>query len=68
MKELGIDPEEYETLRQSSEKADAKFKKWMPKSKEEAQRKWKQMVDTPDNYNMLHMFKREGVDVLHEAK
>jgi small subunit ribosomal protein S10 len=68
LEHMGINPAQYQTLKNSERKADKKFQKWMPKTKEEAQRKWQQMANTPDNTTLLEMFKKEGLDVLKEGK
>ena len=68
LEHMGMDPEVYKKLKRSEDKAAAKFEKWVPKTKEEAQRKWKKMVNSPDHTIMLDMFKKEGLDVLKEGK
>lgn len=68
LEHMGIDPVEYKTLKHSADKANKKFEKWIPKTREEAQRKYQQMVNTPDDLTLLDMFKKEGLDVLKEGK
>ncbi|KAF1971873.1 ribosomal protein S10 [Bimuria novae-zelandiae CBS 107.79] len=68
LQHMGINPEEYHALKRSEIKAQEKFDKWIPKTKQDAQRKWQKMVNSPDDLTMLEMFKREGLDVLKEGK
>ncbi|KAL5408248.1 hypothetical protein PMIN03_006615 [Paraphaeosphaeria minitans] len=68
LEHMGIDPAEYKALKTSSKAAEEKLNRWTPKTKEDAQRKWKRMVNAPEDNTLLEMFKREGVDVLVEGK
>lgn len=68
LEHMGLDAAHYKTLKNSEKKADKKFQNWMPKTKDEAQRKWAKMANTPDDLTLLEMFKKEGLDVLKEGK
>jgi len=41
---------------------------WEPKTREEAQQKWKEMQNKPDSLTLLHMYKRAGVEPIKAAK
>lgn len=68
LEHMGLNVAEYKQLRNSERKAAKKFANWEPKTKEEAQRKWKKMQETPDHLNLLELFKREGIEPLKVAK
>jgi small subunit ribosomal protein S10 len=52
----------------SQEKAEERFAEWEPKTREEAQQRWKEMQNTPDHLSLLHMYKRAGVEPIKVAK
>jgi len=58
----------YYSLYHSQRKAEARFEEWEPKTREEAQQRWKEMQNTPDHLTLLHMYKRAGVEPLKVAK
>ena len=68
LEHMGLDVAKYKALRNSEKKAAKKFENWIPKTKEEAQRKWKKMQQTPDDTTLLEMFKREGIEPLKVGK
>ena len=68
LEHMGIDPAEYKAAVKSDNKARAKMEDWVPKTKEEAQRKWRKLASAPDDTTLMDMFKREGVDILKEGK
>lgn len=68
LEHMGLNVEEYKQLRNSERKAAKKFANWEPKTKEEAQRKWKKMQNTPDHLTLLELFKREGIEPLKVGK
>lgn len=68
LEDMGIDPAEYKVLKKSADAAEKRLNRWTPKTKEDALRKYKRMVDAPEDNTLLEMFKREGVDVFAEAK
>jgi small subunit ribosomal protein S10 len=39
-----------------------------PKTREEAEQRWKQMQEKPDHLALLHMYKRAGVEPLKLAE
>jgi small subunit ribosomal protein S10 len=55
-------------LYNSSEIAEQRLAEWEPKTREEAQQKWKEMQDTPDHFTLLHTWKRAGVEPIKVAK
>ncbi|OSS45369.1 hypothetical protein B5807_10369 [Epicoccum nigrum] len=63
-----IDPADYKALWNAQQKAEKRHKQWEPKTREEAQQKWKAMQNTPDDLTMLHMFKRDGLEPIKLAK
>ncbi|KAH3906983.1 hypothetical protein HBI56_113670 [Parastagonospora nodorum] len=65
---MNIDPKKYKELYNSSEKAEQRLAEWEPKTREEAQQKWKEMQDTPDHFTLLHTWKRAGVEPIKVAK
>lgn len=68
LEHMGIDAAEYKQLKVSAKAAQGRFDRWTPKTKAEAQKKWKQLADAPEDITLLEMFKKEGVDVLAEGK
>jgi small subunit ribosomal protein S10 len=68
LEHMGLDAAEYTALKTSAKRAQKKLEKWTPKDKPEAQRKWKQLANAPEDLTLLEMFKKEGVDVLKEGK
>jgi len=52
----------------SQRKAQAKFDRWEPKTREEAQRKWKKLQDTPDHLNLLDLYRQHGIEPIKLAK
>jgi small subunit ribosomal protein S10 len=45
-----------------------RFKEWEPKTREEAQQRWKELQNTPDHLTLLHIYKRSGVEPIKLAK
>jgi hypothetical protein len=45
-----------------------RFKEWEPKTREEAQQRWKEMQNTPDHLTLLHTYRRSGVEPIKVAK
>lgn len=68
LEHMGIDPAQYKSAKKSARKAQERFDKWIPTTKEDAQKKWKKLASTPDDITLLEMFKKEGLDVLKEGK
>ncbi|KAF2128437.1 30S ribosomal protein-like protein S10 [Dothidotthia symphoricarpi CBS 119687] len=66
--DMGIDPKQYKALWNSQQKADERFAQWEPKTREEAQQRWKDLQKTPDHLTLLHMYKRAGVEPIKLAK
>lgn len=55
-------------LWKSQQAAEQRFAEWEPKTREEAQQKWKELQNTPDHLGLLHMYKRAGVEPIKIAK
>ncbi|KAF2028450.1 30S ribosomal protein-like protein S10 [Setomelanomma holmii] len=68
LQDMGLDPKEYKALWQSQRKAEQAFEEWEPKTREEAQQRWKEAQDTPDHLTLLHLYKRAGVEPIKVAK
>ncbi|KAH7378500.1 hypothetical protein DE146DRAFT_759043 [Phaeosphaeria sp. MPI-PUGE-AT-0046c] len=68
LEDMGLDPKEYKALWKSQQAAEQRFAEWEPKTREEAQQKWKEMQNTPDHLALLHMYKRAGVEPIKIAK
>ena len=56
------------SLYHSQREAEKRFEAWEPKTREEAQQRWKEMQSTPDHLTLLHMYKRAGVEPIKLAK
>jgi small subunit ribosomal protein S10 len=50
------------------EKAQAGSAEWEPKTREEAQQKWKELQNTPDHLTLLSIYKGIGVKPIKTAK
>ncbi|KAH8724707.1 hypothetical protein GQ44DRAFT_708138 [Phaeosphaeriaceae sp. PMI808] len=68
LQHMGIDPKEYKTLWKSQQESEKRFKENEPKTREEAQKLWKEMQTTPDHNTLLHIYKRAGVEPIKLAK
>jgi small subunit ribosomal protein S10 len=68
LEKMGLDPVEYKELWNSQKKAQKATAKREPKTREEAQKLWKQMQSTPDDLTLLRMYKRGGVEPIQLAK
>ncbi|KAH7074398.1 hypothetical protein BKA63DRAFT_443366 [Paraphoma chrysanthemicola] len=68
LQNMGLDPAEYKALWQSQQKAEQDFAEWEPKTREEAQQRWKELQNTPDHLSLLHIYKRAGVEPIKVAK
>lgn len=55
-------------LMKSQKEAEERFAQWEPKDRADADRKWKEMQDTPDHLTLLQMYKREGIEPIKLAK
>jgi small subunit ribosomal protein S10 len=55
-------------LWKSQQRIERDFKKWEPKTADEARKRWKEAQDTPDHTTLLHMYKRAGVEPIKLAK
>jgi small subunit ribosomal protein S10 len=55
-------------LWESQQAAQKRFDEWEPKTREEAQQRWKEMQDTPDHLALLRVYKRAGVEPIKLAK
>ncbi|KAH6622473.1 hypothetical protein C7974DRAFT_398359 [Boeremia exigua] len=67
-KGFDIDPAEYKALFNSQKKAAKRAAKWEPKTREEAQQKWKELQSAPDDLTLLRVFKRSGIEPLKLAE
>jgi small subunit ribosomal protein S10 len=52
----------------SQVKGEKQFEEWEPKTREEAQQKWKEMQNTPDDLTLLRIYKRAGAEPIKIAK
>ncbi|KAF2631328.1 hypothetical protein BU25DRAFT_361438 [Macroventuria anomochaeta] len=68
LQDMNLDPGEYKALWNSQKKAAKRAAKWEPKTREEAQQKWKAMQSTPDDLTLLRAYKRAGVEPIKIAK
>lgn len=68
LQDMGFDPDEFKKLWHSQQRANERLAEWEPQTREEAQKKWKEMQDTPDHLTLLHMYKRAGVEPIKVAK
>lgn len=68
LEKMGLDPLEYKELWNSQRKAQKAATRREPKTREEAQKLWKQMQSTPDDLTLLRMYKRGGVEPIQQAK
>jgi small subunit ribosomal protein S10 len=68
LQDMDIDPVEYKILYNSRKKADKESAKWEPKTREEAQKLWKEMQSKPDNLTLLRTYKSSGVEPIKLAK
>lgn len=68
LEKMGLDPAEYKELWNSQRKAQKATAKREPKTREEAQKLWKQMQSTPDDLTLLGTYKRGGVEPIQLAK
>jgi small subunit ribosomal protein S10 len=68
MQDMGIDAVEYKRLWKSQQAAEKRFEEWEPKTRSEAEQRWKEMQNKPDHLTLLHMYKRAGVEPIKLAK
>ncbi|KNG52568.1 30s ribosomal protein s10 protein [Stemphylium lycopersici] len=68
LEDLGLDPQEYKTLYASQQKVNKRQQEREPKTREEAQRQWKELQNTPDHLGLLKVYKRAGVEPIKAAK
>ncbi|KAF1851120.1 30S ribosomal protein-like protein S10 [Cucurbitaria berberidis CBS 394.84] len=68
LQDMGLDPNEYKRLWKSQQAANERLEAWEPRTREEAQQRWKDMQNTPDHLTLLHMYKRAGVEPIKVAK
>lgn len=66
--DMNIDSAEYKALWNSQKKAAKRAAKWEPKTREEAQQKWKELQSGPDDLTLLRTYKRAGVEPIKLAK
>ncbi|KAL6704656.1 mitochondrial 37S ribosomal protein rsm10 [Coniothyrium glycines] len=63
-----LDEKEYKSLWKSEQAAKKRWEEWEPRTREDAERKWKELQNTPDHFSLLHMYKRAGVEPIKLAK
>ncbi|KAF2012667.1 ribosomal protein S10 [Aaosphaeria arxii CBS 175.79] len=68
LEKMGINPDEYKMLWKSHQLAERRSKKREPKSKEESEKRWKELQDSPDHNTLLHAYKRAGIEPIKLAK
>ncbi|EMD92585.1 hypothetical protein COCC4DRAFT_30794 [Bipolaris maydis ATCC 48331] len=68
LEDMGIDVEEFKTLYASQQKVNKRQQQREPKTREEAQRQWKELQNTPDHLGLLKVYKRAGVEPIKLAK
>ncbi|KAF1915706.1 hypothetical protein BDU57DRAFT_577544 [Ampelomyces quisqualis] len=68
LQDMGLDPKEYKALYKSQQEVEERWQKNEPKTREEAQRRWKEMQNTPDHLTLLNMYKAKGVEPIQLAK
>ncbi|USP78598.1 30s ribosomal protein s10 protein [Curvularia clavata] len=68
LEDMGIDPQEYKTLYASQQKVNKRQQQREPKTREEAQRQWKELQNTPDHLGLLKVYKRAGIEPIKLAK
>ncbi|EOA89153.1 uncharacterized protein SETTUDRAFT_167728 [Exserohilum turcica Et28A] len=65
---MGIDPQEYKTLYASQQKVNKRQQEREPRTREEAQRQWQELQNTPDHFGLLKVYKRAGIEPIKLAK
>ncbi|XP_014553755.1 hypothetical protein COCVIDRAFT_106886 [Bipolaris victoriae FI3] len=68
LEDMGIDVQEFKTLYASQQKVNKRQQQREPKTREEAQRQWKELQNTPDHLGLLKVYKRAGVEPIKLAK
>ncbi|KAI1513398.1 ribosomal protein s10p s20e [Pyrenophora tritici-repentis] len=68
LEDLGIDPVEYKTLYASQQKVNKRQQKFEPQTRKEAERRWKELQNTPDHLGLLKLYKRAGIEPIKLAK
>jgi small subunit ribosomal protein S10 len=68
LEDAGIDAQEFKTLYASQQKVSQRQQEWEPKTREDAQRQWKELQNTPDHLGLLKVYKRAGVEPIKLAK
>ncbi|CAN9403216.1 unnamed protein product [Alternaria alternata] len=68
LEDAGINPQEFKTLYASQQKVNQDQEEWEPKTREDAQRRWKELQNTPDHLGLLKMYKRAGLEPIKLAK
>ncbi|EUC49100.1 hypothetical protein COCMIDRAFT_33571 [Bipolaris oryzae ATCC 44560] len=68
LEDMGIDVKEFKTLYASQQKVNKRQQQREPKTREEAQRQWKELQNTPDHLGLLKVYKRAGVEPIKLAK
>ncbi|KAE8851044.1 hypothetical protein HRS9122_01331 [Pyrenophora teres f. teres] len=67
LEDMGIDPVEYKTLYASQQKVNKRQQKFEPQTRKEAERRWKELQNTPDHLGLL-LYKRAGIEPIKLAK
>ncbi|KAE8842007.1 hypothetical protein HRS9139_01304 [Pyrenophora teres f. teres] len=68
LEDMGIDPVEYKTLYASQQKVNKRQQKFEPQTRKEAERRWKELQNTPDHLGLLKLYKRAGIEPIKLAK
>ncbi|KAF1940912.1 hypothetical protein EJ02DRAFT_405503 [Clathrospora elynae] len=68
LQDMGLDPAEYRRLNSSLQAANERMEEWEPKTREEAQERWKELQNSPDHLGLLRIYKRSGVEIIKLAK
>lgn len=55
------------SLWKSQQDVAKQLEEWEPRTRQEAQQKWKELQETPDHFSLLHMYKRAGVEPIKLA-
>ena len=68
LQDMGLDPVEYKQLWKSQQAAEKRFEEWEPKTRSEAEQRWKEMQSKPDHLTLLQMYKKAGIEPIKLAK
>lgn len=67
LRDMSLGEKEFKKLWKSQQDVQKKLDDWEPRTREEAQRKWKELQNTPDHFNLLQLYKSAGVEPIKLA-